>query len=333
MNAATREESLSVEVVDAAPNAIEAISSAEINQQISTAKKYPRSMAVFIKRATDMVSLDEETAESCIYRRPVGKKKNEQTGKWEETFAEGMSIRLAEIVGACYGNLRVGAMLVEQSDRQVRARGYAHDLESNFASTSEVVESTVDKNGNPYSERMRVVLAKAVLAKARRDATFSVVPRALCKPVEILARKIAIGDATTLERRRAAAMQWVASIGVPPARVFAALGVNGEADIGIEHLTTLTGLKTAIKDGEITRDEAFPPLADGETPARAQSTATQQAGRPPYPADKFANMKGTWAAQFAGGIKPADLIAMLKGKYSLTAEQEQEIEALAVPAH
>ena len=105
---------------------------------------------------------------------------------------------------------------------------------------------------------MRVVVAKAALAKARRDATFVVVPKALCRPLEERARQIAIGDATTLAKRRAAVMGWIGKLGIDIARVYSALGIAGEEDIGIDQLTTLTGLKTSIKDGEVTVDEAFP---------------------------------------------------------------------------
>jgi hypothetical protein len=233
------------------------ITKGEIDQQIATAHQYPRSIAKFQKRALEMVTLDEETAESCIYARPVGKNPD-----GTEKYAEGMSIRMAEIVGSCYGNLRVGAMLIEMTERYVKARGFAHDLETNFASTSEVVESTVDKRNRPFSERMRVVVAKAALAKARRDATFAVVPKALCKRLEAEAKQTAIGDATTLAKRRGAVMQWVNKLGINPARVFAALNIAGETDIGIDQLTTLTGIKTAIKDGDITIDEAFPPTEE-----------------------------------------------------------------------
>lgn len=262
MNAAVSEMAREGELmsVDASVNqALAQITKAEIDQQIATAHAYPRSIARFQKRALEMVTLDEETAESCIYSRPVGKKKDEN-GNWVTEYAEGMSIRLAEIVGACYGNLRVGAMMVEMNPRYVKARGYAHDLESNFANASEVIEATVDKNGNPYSERMRAVVAKAALSKARRDATFTVVPKALCKALETAARQTAIGDASTLGKRRAAVMSWVNKLGIDPARVFAALNITGEADIGIDQLTTLTGLKTSIKDGEVKIDEAFPEL-------------------------------------------------------------------------
>jgi hypothetical protein len=262
------------EVMDASATAgaLAQITKAEIDQQIATAHAYPRSIARFQKRALEMVTLDEETAESCIYSRPVGKN---QDGT--QKYAEGLSIRTAEIVGACYGNLRVGATIIEMTPRYVKARGFAHDLETNFASTSEVIESTVDRYGKPYSERQRVVVAKAALSKARRDATFSVVPKALCKPLEAAARKTAIGDATTLDRRRTSVMAWVKTLGIDPARVFSALGIEGESDIGLEHLTTLTGLRTAIKEGDATIDETFPPMQDEKQSAAASAAAAAAA--------------------------------------------------------
>ena len=245
------------------PSAVESLMRGEIDVQIATAHKYPRSIALFKKRALEMVSLDEDTAASCIYTRPVGEEKGVMK------YAEGMSVRMAEIVGACYGNLRVGSTIVDMTPRHVTARGYAHDLESNYASASEVVESTVNKKGQPYTERMRAVVAKAALAKARRDATFVVVPKALCKPLEERARQIAIGDATTLAKRRAAVMGWIRKLGIDIERAYAALGIKGAEDIGIDQLTTLTGLKTSIKDGEVTVDEAFPPVAEPAAVRRA----------------------------------------------------------------
>jgi hypothetical protein len=248
-------------------DALNQITRAEIDMQIATAHQFPRSMEKFKKRAMEMVSMDEETAASCIYRRPVGK---DQDGR--QKFAEGLSVRTAEIVGASYGNLRVGAMIIEQSEFQVKARGYAHDLESNFASTSEVIESTLKKDGRPYDARMRIVIAKACLAKARRDVTFQVVPKALCKFIEDTARKVAVGDEKTLSKRRDLAMQWINLKGIDVKRVFAALGIQGESDIGLEQLEMLTGIRTAIKDGDVTLDEAFPenymPVESTENPEK-----------------------------------------------------------------
>lgn len=258
------------ELLPANNSALEQITRSEVDCQIATAHKFPRSMATFKKRALEMATLDEETAASCIYSRPVGKENGKQK------FAEGMSVRMAEIVGASYGNLRVGAMIIEQTERQVKARGFAHDLESNFASTSEVIESTVKRDGTSYDERMRIVIAKACLAKARRDATFQVVPKALCKPVEAEARRVAVGDASTLANRRGVVMSWIGKLGIDVNRVFTALGVSGEDDIGLDELATLTGIKTAIKDGDVTVDEAFPIAST----ASEAPTTTQLAGKP-----------------------------------------------------
>ncbi len=238
-----------------APSVSEALETASVNSQITTAKRYPRSLQAFKKRALDMACLDEETAESCLYRRPVGMKAGVQQ------FAEGMSIRMAEIVGASYGNLRVQATIIEQTPRQVIARGMAIDLESNFASSSEVIEATVKKDGTPYDERMRVVIAKSALAKARRDATFQVVPRALAKPIESAVRSLLLGDSETLTKRREKVISWISKLGIDAKRVYAALGIAGESELGAEQLEQLTGLRTAIKDNEVTIDEAFPVAA------------------------------------------------------------------------
>jgi hypothetical protein len=251
---------------------------AHIDVQIATAHKYPRSLAQFQSRALAMVSLDLETAESCLYRRPVGKKKNDK-GQWVEEFAEGASVRMAEIVSACYGNIRVACRIVEQTERFVKAEGVAHDLETNNAIKAEVMESTVKADGTPYSERMRVIVAKAVLSKALRDAIFRVVPRALCKTLIDKAREIAIGDEKTLDNRREKVRTWLKTIGVEDARVFAVLNIQGWADLTLEHLETLTGLKTAMKEGDVQINEAFPPIVKagqiGKTP---EGTTTQPAG-------------------------------------------------------
>lgn len=268
------------------PSLLGQLERAHIDSQVATAHAYPRSVANFKRRALEMVTLDEETAESCIYSRPVGKKKNPQTGEWEQSFAEGNSVRMAEIVAACYGNIRVSCRIVEQTERFVKCEGLAHDLESNYAAKSEVVEVTVTASGDPYSERMRAVVAKACLSKARRDALFQVVPKALCKSISDAAKKIAIGDETTLENRRKRIGEWLKTISIDDARLFATLNVNGWSEIGLKEIETLTGLKTSLKEGDVTRDEAFPPILKkgvagqpaGETVATtASATATPSA--------------------------------------------------------
>jgi len=253
-----------VEAVAVPANALEQIERASIDIQIATAKQYPRSMAKFYERATAMVTFDAETAASCLYRRPVGK----ENGK--VTYAEGESVRLAEIVAASFGNIRVAGRITEMEPRHVKAQGVAFDLETNTAYTAEVVESTVNKYGQPFSERMRVVVSKSAQSKAIRDAIFRVIPKSLCKSLVIKAKEVAKGDAKTFEARRKAVVEWIKTLKIDAKRVWDAIGIKGEADITIEVLLLLHGLKTAIEEGDVTVNEAFP---KPETEASGGSTA------------------------------------------------------------
>ena len=187
---------------------------ASIDMQVATAHQYPRSLAKFKENALALVTLDEETAASCLYRRPVGRDR-----QGNETYAEGMSIRMAEIVAGCYGNLRVGTRTIESTPRYVVVQGVAHDLESNFLSTAECKEATVKRNGQPYDERMRVVIEKAAAAKARRDAIFQVVPRASAKFLETAAKNLLFGNASSITKWRTRIASWVKTLGIDEARV------------------------------------------------------------------------------------------------------------------
>jgi hypothetical protein len=303
-----------VEVEAVEVNALEVMERAAVDVQITTAHRYPLHTSPcdidkFIEKAKKMVSVDEETAASCIYRRPVGKDDDSKGQK----YVEGESIRLAEIVAACYGNLRIGVIISEMNQRYVKALGYAHDLESNVACKAEVVESTVTKWGKPYSERMRLVVAKAAQSKARRDAIFSVVPKSICKPIIEKARQIILGNQKPLEQRREAVKIWLSKLAIEPVRVFAALNIDGIPDLGDDELETLTGIRTALKDGEITLDEAFPPLNFKEKEEDTQKTIQQESG-----SEKINDPFGT-------GQVPAETQAKIdKQKAALDAAENQK---------
>lgn len=260
-----------------APSALHSLEKAHIDVQVSTAHAYPRSLEKFKKRAMSMALLDTDTAESCIYCREVGKEKNDR-GQWVPKFAEGPSIRMAEIVSVSYENIRAESRIVEQTPRYVKCEGMCWDIETNVAMKSEIMESTVTKEGVPYSERQRALTAKVALSKSLRDAIFRVVPRALCKPIIDAAKKVASGEGKPIEERRKKAMAWVSSLKINEARVFSVLGVNGWTEVNDEQLIILTGLKTGIQDGDRI-DEVFPPVDGASAPADAKSKAPQQPGQ------------------------------------------------------
>lgn len=258
------QQAMDVEVLP--PSTVQAMERAQVDNQVATAHQFPRKLTEFRQRATTMATIDPETAESCHYIRPVGRELDKMTGKWVEKYAEGPSIRAAEIVAAAYGNIRVKAFVVEQTERFVRCEGQAWDLESNYAASVQATESTVKKDGTPYGERQRAVAAKALQSKVYRDALFKVVPKALCKTVLDAAKQVASKATKSIEERRSSAKAWISKLKMDnaEARVFAALGVTGWDDMGVQQFEILRGLINGINDGENSYEECFPELEKGQ---------------------------------------------------------------------
>jgi len=219
----------------------------EIDVQIATARRYPRSIKMFRQTAMEMATLDEETAEACFYALP-------RDGK----TVEGPSARLAEILASAWGHMRVEGKPVSEDDRFVVARGVAWDVQVNVAIAFESRRRITNKRGQRYSDDMIAVTANAATSIALRNAILKVVPSAYWRPIYLECRKVAVGDASTLVDRRAKMLEYFQKMGVSADRVFALLNVPGVEDIGLDQLAQLKGLATAIKEGDTTVDEAFP---------------------------------------------------------------------------
>lgn len=227
--------------------AISLITKAEIDMQIATAKAFPRSLGQFMKKVMSMATLTPEIAQSCTYALPRAGKK-----------VEGPSVRLAEMMAASYGNLRTGARVIYNDGKTVTAQGIVHDLENNIFHTEEVQRRITDKNGNTYSEDMQIVTGRAACAIAYRNAIFKVVPAALIEDVYEEVKKVAKGDAATLLARRAKAVEYFHSIKITDAQICAVLEVATIDDIDLDKLTILSGMKSAIRNGEATVETLFP---------------------------------------------------------------------------
>jgi hypothetical protein len=250
-----------------APTALESLTRGEIDIQVSTAKKYPRSLTRFLHEAETLACVDEETAASCFYVL-------KRSGK----TIEGPSVRLAEIVAYAWGNLRTGARPIADDGKMLTAQGYAHDLERNVARVAEVKRRVTDRDGRRYSEDMVAVTSNAACSIAGRNAIFQTIPRAYVDRILKRAKRVAVGDASSLAQRRDSALDYFAKMGVERERVLAVLERASVEEVTLEDLETLTGLKTAIKDGMTTVDEAFPmpgakTAAEPETGSRAAALA------------------------------------------------------------
>ncbi len=248
------------EVVAPDAGVMTAISRAELDQQITTARAYPRSLRKFVKECMEMATLNERVAEECFYALP-------RDGK----TVEGPSARLAEIVTSAWGNCRAGARVVDEGAEFITAQGVFHDLERNVQVTMEVRRRITGKNGRRYSSDMIGVTGNAACSIALRNAVFRGIPRAFWIDIYEAARKAAVGDAQTLANKRAHMFAHFLKLGATREAILAAINVQGEEDIGLDELATLKGIATAIKDGDTTVEQAFPtqPKAAGTAPASA----------------------------------------------------------------
>lgn len=246
------------------------LNKSEIDQQIATAHRFPRSLKQFRDEAMQMVTLDESIADDCIYALP-------RDGK----TIEGPSARFAEIIASAWGNSRAGARVISDQGEFVTAQGVFHDLERNVAITYEVQRRITGKSGKRFSADMIGVTANAACSIALRNAILKGVPKAFWASMYDAARQVIMGDIKTLANRRAAAIQNFQRYGITPEQICAQLGVAGQEDITLDHLVILRGLLTALRDGDTTPEEAFSHGKPTVEMPRAKSEAPQASKHAP----------------------------------------------------
>jgi len=256
-------------------NASLALVGGEIDVQVATAKRYPRSIADFLKRAESLACLNTDVAASCIYalpRKENGKQKN----------IEGPSARFAELMASAYGNIRAEGRTIGDDGRYVTARGTSWDVENNVAIAYEVKRKITTREGKTFSDDMIVVTSNAATSIALRNAILKIVPTAFWKPIYVKCRQVVAGDVKTLATRRDVLLKEFGIMGVTEERLLAAFGLGGKEDITLDHIATLRGFYSALRDGDTTIEEAFPEGGAATLPQPGQRKSQQQ--NPPAPA-------------------------------------------------
>lgn len=291
----------------ATPKAIEALNRSEIDMQISTAKRYPRSIGSVLREVETMATVDRETADKCFYRL---KRENRREGK--TTWIVGPSVRFAEMVLCAWGNIRHSIQIIDTEGDFAVARATVHDLEKNGFHAAESVRQivTTDKRSGQkrrYSNDMIQTTAMAAASIALRNATFRVIPIGMFHSLLGKIDEVALGKGETMDKRRSTLIDYFQKIGVPLDRVLRAVDRTTIEDVTVNDLANLRGLARAIKDGETTIEEAFP------------LPETQATDAPKSNADKVA------AAVEATKAKTAKPTAETPGSATPTPE---EIEAI-----
>lgn len=283
------------EILNADSGTVALLNKSEIDMQIATAHKYPRSIKRFRDESLAMVTLNEAVAQECIYSLPRDNK-----------TIEGPSARFAEVIASAWGNSRAGARVVSDQGDFVTAQGVFHDLERNVAITYEVQRRIVDKNGRRFKPDMIGVTANAACSIALRNSILKGVPKAFWADMYEAARQTAIGDVQTLANRRSRALAVLQKMGVRPEQVFAYFSIGGEEDITLEHLATLYGIATALKEGETTPEQVFSKAAatvDSETLSGLVANIAAAADQKAVEACRLAAIDGVKAYKDDGAIK------------------------------
>lgn len=233
---------------------LSAISRAEVDIQIATAKQYPRELRRVLNQIETYATMDAETAEDCFYAL---RRRDESGGK----VIEGLSIRMAEIIAGAWGNLRIQTRIVGNDGKTITSQGVCHDLETNVAVSVEVKRRITGRDGRTFSEDMQVVTGNAASAIAFRNAVLKVIPKAVTKNIITKVKDVAMGKSIDLETRRQRTFEYYAKLGVSSQQLFEYLGVTSVAEIDRAGIFELSGLKNAIKEGTTTVAEAFKPKA------------------------------------------------------------------------
>ncbi len=242
-----------------APDALSLIIKAEIDAGVATARAFPRSLKMFMNKAISMATLSEDIAASCTYTLP-------RAGK----TINGPSVRLAEMVCASYGNIRSGARVIANDGKTITAQGICHDLETNNSVTVEVKRKITDKNGRTFNEDMQVVTGNAACAIAYRNAVYKVIPAALIDPIWEKAQAVAKGTTETLVKRRDKALEYFRGLKITDVQICAVLNIKKIEDIDLDKLSELSGMKSALKNGETTIKDLFEPEAEAKPDAITQ---------------------------------------------------------------
>lgn len=256
-----------------AAQAVAAAARADIESRFILARKFPRDLDL-VRQALLKECQRKGFAESAIYRKPIGKVRNLRTGKWEDGFVEGLSVRFAEAAIRCMRNIYVSVVAIYDDPARTIQRITVMDLES---VTTIAVDITVAKQversklkedqealevrRNSYGKQVFVVAASddqvmnkvnANVSKTLRNGMLRILPGDIADECEALCRQtMADKDAKDPDAAKRAIFDAFAGIGIGVEKIKSFLGHSAET-LQPKELAHLRGIFAAVRDGETT---------------------------------------------------------------------------------
>jgi hypothetical protein len=224
--------------------------SQEVQAAMIVARKFPRDEENAMQRIVNSCKR-KKLAEAAIYSYPRG-----------NTTVDGPSIRLAETMAQCWGNLDFGVVELEQRDGESTAMAYCWDLETNVRQTKifqvRHVRHTRAKDYALTDPRDVYELVANQGARRLRSCILGVIPGdivdAAVEQVQETLRS-SDGGKPLSERVKAMAVAF-ADMGITQKQLEARVGHNLDALTETE-LVNLRKIYISVKDGAATLEDWF----------------------------------------------------------------------------
>lgn len=198
---------------DLAGTASAAAVAKEIEIRAILAERHPRKVEIFRGNLLAYCK-DPGFATAALYCRPVGKKLNDVTGKWEDALAINFSIRFIEAAIPLYKNIYTATRVVFEDQKRLLMNVQVYDVETNTGYSqdsmlSKQVERKDDRDRKVISERTNSYGKRVFIVEATKDEMRNVFGTERSKlirdygqklmPFHVLAEARALIDATNAD--------------------------------------------------------------------------------------------------------------------------------------
>ena len=205
-----------------------------------------RNVKECIKNLKKLATVDVNTALSCYY-----------TIISEGKPVTGVSVRFAELVVYCWGNITAGARIIDKSERHIIIEGFAKDNETNNESTVQLLQPIINSNGSLMNDSTRTTKSNATSSIAYRNAVFKIIPSAVLHSAEThITNYIIKNYDVDIEKD---VTKFFEEKGISKEELIEKLKLSENYSIDIRQIMFLVGVKNALIEGDSTIEEMFQP--------------------------------------------------------------------------
>jgi len=194
----------------------------------------------------ELATLDVDIAMSCFY----------VLFNEDKPFI-GVSVRFAEIIASCWGEIESGTTVVSNSDgRSITVTGFVKDLQKNSNFSVQILRRTVNFNGSRMSSEQITQTTNVASSIAFRNVIFKAIPAALFTSVLKKIKKYIVDNIDETDVL-GLVMEYFSSKGISESDVMNKILVKSLVGLSADNIFLLIGIKNAIEEGDATANEIF----------------------------------------------------------------------------